>query len=175
MELLRTDRLILRRLTFEDAFFVYELMNSPGWLNNIGDRGITSIDKAKEYIETKYFNSYVNGLGNFAVALKETGTLIGTCGLYKREHLEHPDIGFAFLPEYNGKGYAYESALALKEYAQTELKLERLYGFTLPNNTPSKKLLIKLGMMEKGTTTFENDPEVLTLFEINLGNTSKSF
>lgn len=164
MELLRTERLILRRLTLEDAFFVFQLMNSPGWLNNIGDRGIVNIEKAQEYIETKYLISYKNGLGNFGVLLRDSETPIGTCGLYKRDNLDFPDIGFAFLPEFFGKGYAYESASALKEYAFHQLHLKKLYGFTLPTNEPSKKLLKKLGMTVGGTITFEDDPEELTLF-----------
>lgn len=162
--LLETSRLQLRRLTIDDAAFTFELLNSPGWLANIGDRGISSIEKAKEYIETKYFESYVNGLGNFAVVLKDTGEAIGTCGLYQRDNLDYPDIGFAFLPMHFGKGYAFEAAFALKEYAFHSLKLERLYGFTLPTNEPSKRLLGKLGMKQKGTITFEDDPEELLLY-----------
>ncbi len=167
MELLQTERLLLRRLTLDDAFFIYQLLNSPGWLAFIGDRGVTTIEKAREYIETKYFPSYENGLGNFAVVLKENEIPIGTCGLYKRDNLDHPDIGFAFLPEYFGKGYAYESAAAIKEYAFNDLQLEKLYGFTLPTNESSKKLLEKLGLSAEGTITFEDDPEELTLYEIN--------
>lgn len=164
MELLKTERLILRRLTLEDAFFIFQLLNSPGWLSNIGDRGVTNVESAKEYIESKYFPSYSNGLGNFVVVLKDTGNPIGSCGLYKRENLDHPDIGFAFLPEFFGKGYAYESATALKEYAMDQLKLEKLYGFTLPSNEPSKKLLRKLGMREEGIFRLGDDPEDLLLY-----------
>ena len=141
-------------------------MNSPGWLANIGDRGITNIEKAKEYIEDKYLPSYVDGLGNFGVVESEENKLIGTCGLYKRDTLDYPDIGFAFLPEYFGKGYALECSMALRHYAFKELKIRKLYGFTLPNNEPSKKLLVKLGLELKGTYQFEDDPEELLLYEL---------
>lgn len=162
--ILQTSRLYLRELDVSDVHFVYELMNSPGWLTNIGDRGISSIEKAKEYIENKYLPSYKEGLGNFGVVEKSDNRLIGSCGLYKRDTLDYPDIGFAFLPEYFGKGYAFESAMALKNYAIQDLQLKRLYGFTLPSNEPSKKLLVKIGLELKGTYQFEDDPEELFLY-----------
>lgn len=161
---LQTERLYLRRLTEDDAHFVYELLNSPGWLQYIGDRGITSLEKAKEYIVEKYYPSYDNGLGNYCLVRKEDNIAVGTCGLYQRANLEYPDIGFALLPEFFGKGYAYESAKSLLEYALNQLKLPKVYGFTLPTNEASKKLLIKIGLHENGNINFEDDPEELLLF-----------
>src|SRR5690606_22194730 len=105
--MIETERLFLREYTLEDAPFIFKLMNSDGWLKNIGDRHIKTVKDAEAYMQKFYLNSYVeNGFGPFLVSLKETGVPIGSSGLYKRDNLEHPDVGFAFLPEFGKKGYA---------------------------------------------------------------------
>ena len=162
----QTERLHIRKINLEDAPFVYELLNSPGWLQYIGDRGVSDLKKAEAYIEERYLPSYKNGLGNFIVVHKESGKPIGSCGLYKRDHLEFPDIGFAFLPDYLGKGYGYEAASAMLEYALTDLKLEKVLGFTVDYNVASIKLLEKLGLKNVGTFQLEDDDEELLLFQI---------
>ena len=160
-----TERLCLRKITLEDASFIFELLNSPDWLKFIGNRGISDLEKAKEYIKNRYFPSYDNGLGNFIVTLQDSQEPIGSCGLYKRENLDYPDIGFAFLPKYVGKGYGYEAATAILNYAFEDLKVEKLYGFTVPYNLPSIKLLEKLGLKNKGKFMLDGDEEELLLFE----------
>jgi RimJ/RimL family protein N-acetyltransferase len=93
-----TGRLILRWFTPDDALFVYELLNEPAWKRYIGDRGIDSVEAARGYIETVPIVSYRrHGFGLFAVELKPSGTLVGMCGLIKRDTLKDVDIGFAFL------------------------------------------------------------------------------
>ena len=162
----QTERLHLRKINPEDAPFVFELLNSPGWLKYIGDRGISDLKKAEAYIEERYLPSYKNGLGNFIVVHKGSGKPIGSCGLYKRDNLEYPDIGFAFLPEFLGKGYGYEAASAMLKYALTDLKLEKVLGFTVDYNVASIKLLEKLGLKNVGTFQLEDDDEELLLFQI---------
>lgn len=162
----QTERLHIRKIDIKDAPFVFELLNSPGWLQYIGDRGVSDLKKAEAYIEERYFPSYKNGLGNFIVVHKDFGKPIGSCGLYKRDNLEYPDIGFAFLPEYLGKGYGYEAASAMLEYALTDLKLEKVLGFTVDYNVASIKLLEKLGLKNVGTFQLEDDDEELLLFQI---------
>lgn len=151
-------------MTVGDAPFVYELLNSPLWLRFIGDRGVHSLEDAEKQIVEKYLPSYKNGLGNFLVVEKQTGKSIGSCGLYQRDNLDHPDIGFAFLPEFFGKGYGWEAASAIKSYAFNQLKLTTLLGFTLPNNSASRKLLEKLGLRVTGTFQFEKESEELLLY-----------
>jgi RimJ/RimL family protein N-acetyltransferase len=163
---LHTERLHIRKLTLEDAPFIYELLNSPGWLTYIGDRGVNDLKNAEAYIEERYFPGYINGLGNFLVTLKDSNKPIGSCGLYKRANLDHPDIGFAFLPEYLGKGYGYEASSAILEYAFTDLNLQQILGFTVDYNVASIKLLEKLGLKKVGTFQFEDDDEELLLFQI---------
>lgn len=160
---LETDRLIIRKYTRDDAGFIYNLMNSEGWLKYIGDRNINTIEDAKSYLENNYLTCYgKQGFGPYLVLLK-CGTPIGSAGLYKRENLDRPDIGFAFLPEYMNKGYAYEAASAIMKYASEELGLNEIVGFTLPDNVSSIKLLQKLGLSRIGYYNYGGD-ENLILF-----------
>ena len=160
-----TERLLVREFTKDDGPFVFELMNSEGWLKYVGDRNIKSIEAAEAYIEKTYLPSYgLNGHGAYIAILKETGIAVGSCGLYKRENLEHPDIGFAFLTNYLGKGYGFEAAKAVMKHAEETLGLTTFFGFTLGENTASIMLLEKLGLKKKGPFFFKDDPEELLLF-----------
>ncbi len=158
---LETDRLLLRQYVLSDAPFIYKLMNSEGWLKNIGDRGIKNIEDAEAYMQKNYLSSYEkHGFGPYLVSLKD-GTPIGSSGLYKRNNLEHPDVGFAFLSEFGNKGYAFESTKAVMKYAAEKLKLQTIVGITLPENISSVKLLKKLGLSEIGTYKYEDGEELL--------------
>lgn len=141
-----TERLTLRWFTLDDASFMFELVNSPLWLEFIGDRNVHSIDQARDYIANGTMKSYeMNGYGAFVVQTLD-GTSLGVCGFYKRDYLDYPDIGFAYLPRYVGQGYGYEAAKAVFEYGLNELKLEKILGITNPRNIASIKLLEKLGL-----------------------------
>ncbi|MDC8004928.1 GNAT family N-acetyltransferase [Aureisphaera galaxeae] len=160
-----TQRLILKKITTADALFYVKLFNSEGWLKYIGDRNVHTKADAVAYIKKHYLPIYEkNGYGPFTVNLKDTGETIGACGLYKRDHLDHPDIGFAFLPDYIGKGYGYEAAKAVMEYAQSDLGLATILGFTVHYNKASIALLEKIGLKESGTFKFPDDDEELLLF-----------
>jgi RimJ/RimL family protein N-acetyltransferase len=141
LKVLETDRLILRRLSTEDADFILELVNEPSWLRFIGDKGVRSIADARDYILKGPVESYER----FGFGLKENGTPIGLCGLIKRESLKDVDIGFAFLPKFWGKGYAYESASAVMAYGKSAFGLNRIVAITTPDNHSSIKVLEKLG------------------------------
>ncbi len=106
-----TERLILKPTSEEDAEFIFELFNMPKWLQFIGDRNIKTLENARAYIKTKMLPQ-LNRLGycNYTLIKKTDNTKIGTCGLYDREGLKGIDIGFALLPGYERKGYAFESA-----------------------------------------------------------------
>lgn len=107
-----TQNLIIRQFSINDAAFIFELLNTPAWKQFIGDRGIETIDDAVNYITNGPLAAYDKyGYGLWLVALKETGQPMGMCGLVKRSYLSLPDIGFAFLPGFEGKGYGYESAM----------------------------------------------------------------
>jgi RimJ/RimL family protein N-acetyltransferase len=144
---LETERLILRRLTAADAEFVMELVNEPAFIRNIGDKGVRNLQDAVGYITSGPIASYAqHGFGLYRVELKDSGVLVGMCGLLKRDTLEHPDIGFAFLKRHWGQGYAYESASAVMRYAREVLGLPRIVAITAPDNEGSRRVLEKIGM-----------------------------
>src|SRR5688572_4300133 len=106
---LETARLRLREFTLEDTPFIIALLNSPGWLQFIGDRNVRTPEQARGYLEHGPFKSYrENGYGLCLVEQKESGNPVGMCGVLKRDTLDSPDIGFAFLPGFQGQGYALE-------------------------------------------------------------------
>ena len=146
MKVLETERLILRRLSDDDAAFIVALLNQPSFIQYIGDKGVRTLDDARRYIQNGPAKSYEeNGFGLNKVELKSSGTPIGISGLVKRDTLPDADIGFAFLPEYWDQGYAIESARAVMEHARDVLGIERVVAITSPDNEASGKLLLKLG------------------------------
>jgi len=147
MHILETDRLSLRRLNPDDAEFILELLNDPAFLHFIGDKGVRTIEDARQYILQGPMQSYDKlGFGLYLVSLKETLIPIGMCGLIRREALEDVDIGFAFLPDYRGQGYGFESALAVRDYGLNVLGLKRMLAITNPDNIGSIRVLEKLGL-----------------------------
>ncbi|AAN55735.1 Acetyltransferase [Shewanella oneidensis] len=146
MQVAQTPRLILRQLTPEDASFILVLLNTQGFIDNIGDKGVRTLQDAKDYIANGPAISYrEHGFGLFAVELAENRFPIGICGLIKRPTLANVDLGYAFLPQYWGKGYAFEAAAASLELGKT-LGIERIVAIVSPHNQASKALLSKLGM-----------------------------
>ena len=121
------------------------------------------------YIETKLQKGYrESGFGFYLVELKATGVKTGMCGLVKREGLDDVDIGFALLPQYENKGYAYESSMAVIQYAKNKLKINKLAAITMPSNLTSVKLLEKLGMKFDKKISLPGDPEELFLYKMEL-------
>jgi RimJ/RimL family protein N-acetyltransferase len=142
-----TPRLSVRRLSSDDAAFLVQLLNEPSFIENIGDRGVRSLDDARAYFAKGPAASYEKyGFGLFHVSLKESREPIGLCGLLKRDWLEDVDVGFAFLPQYFGRGYASESAQAVIEWGRREKGIQRFCGITKADNTGSIHVLEKLGM-----------------------------
>jgi RimJ/RimL family protein N-acetyltransferase len=144
--ILETERIRLREFNLTDTDFIINLLNSPGWLQYIGDRNVRTKEDAIQYLQNGPIKSYKqNGFGLSMVELKNGQQPVGMCGLLKRDTLEHPDIGFAFLPEQHGQGYAFEIAKATISFAREKLNIEKLLAITLPSNLSSIKLLKKLG------------------------------
>jgi RimJ/RimL family protein N-acetyltransferase len=162
VNVLETERLVLRQLSTGDAPFILELLNQPSFLQYIGDRGVRNLDDAREYILKGPVDSYDRlGFGLYLTARKQDGVPIGICGLVKREGLDDVDIGYAFLPAYWSKGYASEAAAAVLDYAKIVLRLQRIVAITSPDNQSSIKLLQKLGMrFDKMIRLSEDDHEV---------------
>jgi RimJ/RimL family protein N-acetyltransferase len=163
--ILQTERLLLREFTEDDPAFIVELLNSPGWIQYIGDRNIKTEEQAREYLNNGPLKSYrQNGFGLYMVELKQDQTPIGMCGFIKRDTLNNPDIGFAFLPAYHGLGYAQEVAHATLEYAKKTLGLPVISAITLPANERSISLLEKIGLRFNSTVVFPGSEDELLLY-----------
>lgn len=168
--LIDSPRLQLREFTAADVEFVVELVNSPGWLEFIGDRQIHTKDDAWNYLTNGPIKSYrENGFGLYLVETKKELTRIGMCGMLKRESLRYPDVGFAFLPTYTGFGYALESAAAVVEYALRQLRIPKIGAITRPTNERSIRLLEKLGMRRTGAMMVDVEGQELFVFELEAG------
>ena len=165
---IRTERLALRRFVLADAPFILELLNEPGWLRFIGDKGVRSLIDARRYLEQGPLDMYARlGFGMYLVERRNDAIPVGMCGLIKRDALEDVDIGFAFLERHTRCGYAREAATAVIEHAR-ELGLKRLLAITTQDNHASQRLLAKVGLQFAREITMPNDTEVLRLFSMNL-------
>jgi ribosomal-protein-alanine N-acetyltransferase len=167
--MLETERLLIDKFTVADAPFILALLNMPAWLEFIGDRGVRTLEDAHQYILDNPINSYrQHGYGPYGVRLKSTNALIGMCGLHRRTFLPDIDIGFAFLPNYAGQGYGYESASALIAYGRDILGFTRITGITKATNANSIRLLGKLGLCFEKKFVFHPDQPESLLFGMAL-------
>lgn len=165
MCLVETDRLQLCHLALADAAFIVQLVNEPGWLRFIGDRGIHTIAQAEAYLREGPQASYAaNGFGLYLVRRIADGQRLGMCGLVKRPSLPHVDIGFAFLETFMGQGYAFEAATAVLHHAQFDLNLSPVVAIVDPANERSIKLLTKLGLERQGNIQLAADRPPVLLF-----------
>lgn len=162
---LKTDRLIIREMTSQDAPFFYELANDKDWKRFIGDRNIHTISDAREYLNNKIIPSYTDwGFGFYVVIEKETNTSLGVAGFVKRKELEHVDVGFAFLPVGRGKGYAFEASKALMDHGTKELGFSTVLGIANNDNERSHALLEKLGLHFVKHIKMSKEAEEISLF-----------
>jgi RimJ/RimL family protein N-acetyltransferase len=172
MNILETERLNLRTLSADDdAEFVLELLNEPSFLQNIGDKGVRTIDDSRRYILEGPVDSYKRlGFGLWLVELKDSKLAMGMCGLVKRDALTDVDIGYAFLPRFWSMGYAYESASAVMSYARNVLGLKRLLAVANQDNTGSIKVLEKLGLRFERMVRLSVDGPEIKLFASELNS-----
>ena len=158
MNVLETERLSLRRLTVDDAPFIFKLVNEPSWLRFIGDRGVRTVADARNYLSMGPLAMYrQRGFGLYLTTLRDAEVPIGLCGLIKRDTLPDVDIGFAVLPEFRGRGYALEAARAVLEHAKGRFGLERIVAITSPENGDSIKLLANIGFTFDKTMNLVGD------------------
>ena len=163
--LIETERLRLRPVTVDDTELMLAIWNDPAFIRNVSDRGIRTVEQAREAIEggaQKLFEDY--GYGPYCMSLKSDKTMIGICGLFKRDNLEDPDIGFGVLPDYCGKGYAGEAATAVVDFARNELGIAVLTAIVSPTNAPSIGLIKKLGLTFEQMITMPGDDDAICLY-----------
>jgi RimJ/RimL family protein N-acetyltransferase len=164
MQILATERLRVRTATLDDAAFYLALVNDPDFIRHIGDRGIRTLDQARRAVaEGPLAMQAALGHSLYVVEMKESGAPVGMCGLIKREMLADVDIGYAFLPQYRGKGYAFEAASAVLAYAPA-IGLRRVVAITSPANVASNQLLLKLGLRFERFTHLTPDDQGTNLY-----------
>ncbi|MBT8220936.1 MAG: GNAT family N-acetyltransferase [Bacteroidia bacterium] len=163
-----TDRLTLSEWDDPDAPFILKLVNTPSWIQHIGDRNIESLVDAYDYIQ-KLRQSYLDyGYGFYALRIKASNTLIGMCGIIQREGLDDPDIGYALLPAFEGNGYMLEAAKAMLSYAKEKLNMSRVVAITTAANQRSIRLLQKLNFVFDKEVILPDDDETLRLYATEL-------
>jgi [ribosomal protein S5]-alanine N-acetyltransferase len=171
VEKIRSERLLLRPLRRKDAAFIFEIMNSREWKEFIGERGIKNLEDALQTINWGPLRSYrTHGFGLMGMQLRDGDQdLVGLCGLLQRNYLDAPDLGFALLAQYAGKGYAREACEALIEHYRQAGQIKRIMAFTDRENFRSQRLLLKLGFQNKGSIHPPGENVALSLFELALG------
>jgi RimJ/RimL family protein N-acetyltransferase len=146
MKIIETERLKLVKVSLDDAPFIVKLLNEPSFLEYIGDKGVRTVEDAVKYIKKEFLGSYEQrGYGLMLVKLRDEDVPIGICGIKKRNSLDLPEVGYAFLSEYQSMGYATESARAAIDYARKEHGLRRIAALTAPENAASIRVLKKTG------------------------------
>ena len=167
MSQLETQRLILRRLNAGDAPFILTLLNEPSFIRYIGDKSVRDLEGAQQYILNGPVASYDrHGFGLNLVELRESQTPIGICGLLKRDELPDPDIGFALVPDFWNKGFAFEAATAVLQDARARLSVERILAITSLDNEASINLLERLGFKFEKVTQLTAGGEQVRLFTL---------
>ena len=163
-----TERLWIRPTTIHDSEFILELMNTPKWIEFIGDRNLHTVKDAEQYIKNKMLPRLERlGFSNYTLIRKLDEVKVGCCGLYDREGVEGVDIGFAFLPAFENQGYGFESANRLIQAAKNDFGLKAVSAITSKNNFASQKLIEKLNLKLVGTTILPNEIEEILLYRVN--------
>jgi [ribosomal protein S5]-alanine N-acetyltransferase len=162
---LETERLVLREVEATDAAFLLGLLNSPGFLENIGDRGVRDEDQARAYISDRILASYrEHGFGMWLTVQKADRKSVGLAGLVRREGLDYPDVGYAFIQKTWGQGYAQEAAAAVLAHARAALGIPVLAAITTPENYASMAVLRKIGFRDRGMITLPGAERESTYF-----------
>ncbi len=148
--MLETERTNIRKLTLDDAPFILALVNSPGWLQYIGDRNIHDRQTAETYLATRYIKLYQHTGFSYYLAETKADKPLGICGFLQRPDLDHVDLGFAFAPDYHGQGFGFEVGRAVLDYGISHFGFKIVDAVTSVENPPSIGLLQKLGFQAHG-------------------------
>lgn len=164
-DILRTDRLVLRRVTTNDAQLLLAIWNDPAFIQYVGDRGIRTEDDALRAMQEGALKLWSeSGFGPYGVFEAGTRQGMGVCGLFQRENLDAPDIGYGFLPAGRGRGFALEAAAAVRDHAREAMGLKRICAIVTPDHNRSIRLLEKLGMTREGAVRMPDEDEDLLLY-----------
>lgn len=168
---LETERLLLERLTLDDAELMLAVWNDPAFHRYVGDRGIRTVDEARQALTGGALKLYADyGHGPYRLTLKSAGVAIGVCGLFRRDGLDDTDIGFSILPRYCGQGLAYEAARAVIDHARDDIKLARLTALVSAENSASIGLIEKLGFDFEAISRIPGEDEDVRLYALRLND-----
>lgn len=162
---LETERLILREMVSSDDVGMFELDSNPEVHRFLGNKPVKNIKESQGYIENVRQQYRDNGIGRWAVILKETNEFIGWSGIKLikdviNNHQNFYEIGYRFIQKHWGKGYASEAGLAFVNYAFNEMKVEKLYAYADAGNVNSRHILEKLGMHYVNSFEYDGEEEV---------------
>ena len=164
-----TDRLTIRPFVLEDAPFLLRLLNEPSFIANIADKGVRTLEQAGDYLRQGPLASYAtHGHGLWMVQDRETAQPMGMCGLIKRDSLPEVDLGYAFVPEFWGQGYAREAAVACLAWGRGSLGLQAVLAIVSPGNAASIRLLVALAFGSTGRMELTPGDEVV-VYRLGLG------
>ena len=170
---LETARLSLRRLTVDDAAFVVALYNQPSFIENIGDRGVRTVEDAQRFLCQGPIAMYAqHGFGLWHVSRRADGVGVGMCGLLKRDNLPDADVGYALFPEFWGQGYASEAVCGTLEHAGHVLGLRRVLAVVSPGNQGSIRVLEKAGMRFERMHDLDPGEPPVRLYALELSGAS---
>ena len=137
--------------------FLVDLYNSPLFLSSEGKTGVYTPQQAEERIRNSFATGHdSHGYGQYLVSLKTIPEAsfaesrpIGSVCLTKVQHYSAPDLGYAIIPEENGKGYATEAAKRLLEYAKDVLGVTKVLGFCKASDIHSQRTMEKIGLEKR--------------------------
>lgn len=165
--MLHTERLTLAKLSLDDVDFIFDLLNEPTFKRYIGDKGIQTRNDALQYLRDVPLQQYkLHGFGLYRVGVGDENTAAGICGLVSREEFTDPDLGFAFLHAYWGRGYAYESSLAVLAESREKFGLRRIIAMADEDNVASGHLLEKLGFRYERMVTMPGETEAIRQYAL---------
>ena len=144
--ILETERLRLRLFTLDDVRIMYRLSTDPDVIKYADTPAKDMAEARQRLIDGPLFDYEKYGYGRFAVELKETGEVIGFCGIKYLPEIDLPEVGYRYLKECWGKGIGTEAARARVEFAREDLHIKKLIALIMPENIGSIKVAEKLGM-----------------------------
>jgi len=159
---IETERLIMRPLVPEDAEGMFALDSDPEVHRYVGGKPVKTMAESRNVIEIIRKQYEQNGIGRAAVVEKSSGKFIGWCGLKlittpTNGHNDYLDVGYRFIKEHWGKGYAKETAKAAVEYARLNMPDKEVYGMADENNAASRRVLESAGLQFIELFDFEGD------------------
>lgn len=159
---IETERLILREMISSDDEGMFKLDSNPEVHRFLGNKPVKHIDESRLMIQNLRKQYAENGIGRWAVIIKETNEFIGWSGIKLikgsiNNHQDFYELGYRFIQKHWGKGYATEAGLAFVDFAFNEMKAENLYAFADARNEGSRNILEKLGMCYVNSFEYEEE------------------